>query len=58
MLEHISEKNEKVKDYHKIFIEKIEDIPIYKKLYLQLKDLFIYDENNEINDNLIKIKQK
>ena len=57
MLEQISEKKEK-EDYHKIFIEKIEYIPIYKKLYPSLKDLFIYDENNEINDNLIKIKQK
>ena len=58
MLEQISEKNEKVKDYHIIFIEKIEYIPIYTKLYPPLKDLFIYDENNEINDNIIKIKQK
>ena len=33
-----------------------ENIPIYQKLYPPLKDLFIYDENNEINNNLLKIK--
>ena len=38
--------------------EEVEEIPIYKKLYPPLKDIFIYDENNEINDNLIKIKTK
>ena len=38
--------------------EDVEEIPIYKKLYPPLKDLFIYDENNEINNNLIKIKSK
>ena len=38
--------------------EDVEEIPIYKKLYPPLKDLFIYDENNEINNNMIKIKSK
>ena len=43
----IIDKNEK---------EQKEEIPIYQKLYPPLKDLFIYDENNEINNNLLKIK--
>ena len=38
--------------------EDLEETPIYKKLYPPLKDLFIYDENNEINNNLLKIKSK
>ena len=38
--------------------EEKEETPVYKKLYPPLKDLFIYDENNEINNNLIKIKSK
>ena len=45
-------KEEKVKE------ETVEEIPIYKKLYPPLKNLFIYDEDNEINNNLIKIKSK
>ena len=49
------DKKEKEKEKEK---EEIEEIPIYKKLYPPLKDTFIYDENNEINNNLIKIKTK
>ena len=37
--------------------EKVE-IPIYHKLYPPIKDIFIYDEYNEINNNLLKIKSK
>jgi hypothetical protein len=37
--------------------EKVE-IPIYHKLYPPIKDDFIYDEYNEINNNLLKIKSK
>jgi len=37
--------------------EKVE-IPIYHKLYPPIKDFFIYDEFNEINNNLLKIKSK
>ena len=36
--------------------EEKENIPIYKKIYPPIKDIFIYDENNEINNNLLKIK--
>ena len=36
----------------------IDETPIYKKIYPPLRDLFIYDENNEINNNLLKIKTK
>ena len=36
----------------------IEEIPIYQKIYPPLKDLFIFDENNEINNNLLKTKIK
>ena len=38
--------------------EQVEEIPIYKKIYPPLKDIFIYDEDNEINNNLLKIKSK
>ena len=38
--------------------EEKEYIPIYKKLYPPIKELFIYDENNEINNNILKIKAK
>lgn len=37
--------------------EKVE-IPIYQKLYPPIKDIFIYDEYNEINNNLLKIKSQ
>ena len=36
--------------------EEKNDTPIYQKLYPPLKGIFIYDENNEINNNLLKIK--
>ena len=36
----------------------VEDVPIYKKLYPPLKNIFTYDENNEINNNLIRLKSK
>ena len=36
--------------------EEKENIPIYKKIYPPIKDIFVYDENNEINNNLLKIK--
>ena len=38
--------------------EEIEPTPVYEKIYPPLKDVFIYDENNEINNNLLKIKTK
>ena len=34
----------------------INDIPEYEKLYPPLKESFIYDENNEINDKVLNIK--
>ena len=36
-------------------LEEEEDLPIYKKLYPPLKEIFIYDEDNEIQNNL-KVK--
>ena len=33
-----------------------EDLPIYKKLYPPLKNFFVYDENNEIENKLIGAK--
>ena len=38
--------------------EEKEVIPLYKRIYPPIKDLFIYDENNEISNNLLKIKTK
>ena len=38
--------------------EENKEKPIYQKLYPPLKDVFIYDENNEINNNLLKVKSK
>ena len=37
-------------------INEEEGLPIYKKLYPPLKDLFVYDENNEIENKLLKMK--
>ena len=37
-------------------IEETEDLPIYKKIYPPLKDIFIYDENNEIQNKYFKSK--
>ena len=37
-------------------INEEESLPIYKKLYPPLKDLFVYDENNEIENKLLKMK--
>ena len=51
----ILDKKEKEKEKEK---EEIEETPIYEKIYPPIKDLFIYDENNEINNNLLKIKSK
>ena len=47
----ILDKKEKEKD-------EVQETPIYHKIYPPLKDVFIYDENNEINNNLLKIKTK
>ena len=37
-------------------LEETEELPIYKKLYPPLKDLFLFDENNEIENKLLKMK--
>ena len=36
--------------------EENEELPIYKKLYPPLKDFFLFDENNEIENKLLKMK--
>ena len=33
-----------------------EDLPVYKKLYPPLKNYFVYDENNEIENKLLGAK--
>ena len=37
-------------------LEESKEIPIYKKLYPPLRDIFLFDENNEIQNNLLKMK--
>ena len=36
--------------------EQDENLPFYERLYPPLKDLFVYDENNEIENKLLKMK--
>ena len=38
--------------------EQDENLPFYERLYPPLKDLFVYDENNEIENKLLKMKSK
>ena len=37
-------------------LDENEELPIYKKLYPPLKNLFVYDENNEIGNKLLEMK--
>ena len=37
-------------------LEENEELPIYKKLYPPLKELFVFDEYNEIENKLLKMK--